>query len=256
MKIYKKISKYNYSSRQGLKPKYITIHYIGAVSSAKNNAIYFTGGDRQASAHFYVDHEIWQGTALSKAAWHCGGPKRGSTGGTYYKKCNNLNSIGIEMCVKENKKGFYITKETEKNMKELVPYLMKKYHIPKENVIRHFDVNGKKCPNCYTEDNFKATLIDNKRWEDFRNAITKMPSKGKRYLGQFPTKTVNKDVGSKTDTKRWQKFLCWYGADVEIDGDFGKDTEAKTKIFQRKVGLAEDGSAGPKTIAEAKAYRR
>lgn len=255
MKIYKKISKYNYSSRQGLKPKYITIHYIGAVSSAKNNAIYFTGGDRQASAHFYVDHEIWQGTALSKAAWHCGGPKRGSTGGTYYKKCNNLNSIGIEMCVKENKKGFYITKETEKNMKELVPYLMKKYHIPKENVIRHFDVTGKKCPNCYTEDNFKATLIDNKRWEDFRDEIT-AGYKGKKYKGLLPKKTINKRIGNKTDIKRWQKFLCWFGADVEIDGDFGKDTEAKTEIFQRKVGLVADGSAGPKTIAEAKVYRR
>ena len=77
-----------------------------------------------------------------------------------------------------------------------------------------------------------------------------------KYKGFFPTKTVNKKTGSKKNTKRWQKFLCWYGADVEIDGDFGKDTEAKTKIFQRKVGLVADGSAGPKTIAEAKACRK
>jgi len=254
MKIHKKISAYNNSERGEF--RYIVMHYIGAVSSAKNNAIYFAGGDRQASAHYYVDHEIWQGTKLSRASWHCGGAKRGTSGGKLYGEVKNYNSIGIEMCIKRKDGKYYVTNDTVARLNELVPYLMKKFNVPKENIVRHYDVNGKKCPNCYTEDNFKTTLIDNKRWEDFRNAITKMPSEGERYLGRFPTKTVNKDVGSKTDIKRWQKILCWAGFKTKVDGLFGPDTLRKTKAFQRKLGVVADGSVGSITRGEAKLYRR
>lgn len=59
MKINKKISKYNQSGRNGNKVSFIVIHYVGAVSSAKNNCIYFCNGNRNASAHFFVDSEIW-----------------------------------------------------------------------------------------------------------------------------------------------------------------------------------------------------
>jgi len=253
MKVHKKISKYNNSERGEF--KYIVIHYIGAVSSAKNNAIYFAGGDRQASAHYYVDHEIWQGTKLSRASWHCGGAKRGTSGGKLYGKVKNYNSIGIEMCIKRKDGKYYVTNATIEQLKKLVPYLMKKFNIPKENVVRHYDVNGKKCPNCYTEDNFKATLIDNKRWEDFRNEIT-ASYKGEKYKGLLPKKTINKRIGNKSDIKRWQKFLCWFGKDTAIDGSFGPDTIRKTKAFQRKVGIAVDGSVGAITRAEAKAYRK
>ena len=68
MKINKKISRYNQSSRNGASIRYIVIHYVGAISSAKNNCIYFCGGDRDASAHFFVDSEIWQCIPESKAA--------------------------------------------------------------------------------------------------------------------------------------------------------------------------------------------
>ena len=71
-KIKKKLSKYNQQSRQGNSIRYIVIHYVGAISSAKNNCIYFAGGNRNASAHFFVDSSIWQCIPLSKAAWHCG----------------------------------------------------------------------------------------------------------------------------------------------------------------------------------------
>jgi N-acetylmuramoyl-L-alanine amidase len=69
------------------------------------------------------------------------------------------------MCIKRKNGKYYVTNATVGQLKKLVPYLMKKFNIPKENVVRHYDVNGKKCPNCYTEDNFKTTLIDNKRWK-------------------------------------------------------------------------------------------
>ena len=72
LKINKYLSKYNQQSRNGSVPRHIVIHYVGAISSAKNNCIYFAGGNRNASAHFFVDKQIWQSIPLSKAAWHCG----------------------------------------------------------------------------------------------------------------------------------------------------------------------------------------
>lgn len=146
MKINTKISRYNNSSRNGAGTKYIVIHWVGAVSTAKNNADYFNGGDRQASAHFFVDDkEIWQSVSVGRASWHCGGGRQSNKGGTYLGKCTNSNSIGIEMCCKKKDGKLYITDKTIANTGELVRYLMKKYNIPQSRVIRHFDVNGKYC---------------------------------------------------------------------------------------------------------------
>lgn len=173
MKINKKISKYNNESRQGWDVKYIVIHYVGAVSTAKNNADYFAGGDRQASAHYFVDeNEIWQSVEESRAAWHCGGPLQGPNGHTFFSYCTNLNSIGIEMCVVK-KGGKYIVKTgTVDNTAWLVQRLMKKYGIPKNHCIRHFDVTGKNCPDAYPEYAPSDYLLSAPAWERFRDRIT------------------------------------------------------------------------------------
>lgn len=157
MKINKYLSKYNQSSRYGNKIKYIVIHYVGAVSSAKNNCIYFSGGNRNASAHYFVDSEIWQCIPDSKAAWHCGGGYQdtgtamngGNRGAQYHGICTNSNSIGIELCCYKKNGKVVPTPTAIKTAAPLVQYLMKKYDIPASRVIRHFDVTGKICPNGY-----------------------------------------------------------------------------------------------------------
>lgn len=94
MKINKKITKVNKTVMSKKNNKYIVIHYVGAVSTAKNNADYFYSVNRGASANYFVDdNEIWQVVEDKNAAWHCG-----TTGKYYHKECRNENSIGIEMC--------------------------------------------------------------------------------------------------------------------------------------------------------------
>ena len=69
--IQRKISAYNHYKGNNI--KYIVIHYVGATGTAKNNADYFYGGDRQASAHYFVDDgSIWQSVEDFNGGWHVG----------------------------------------------------------------------------------------------------------------------------------------------------------------------------------------
>ena len=160
MNIGRNISLYNYATKTNKQNKYIVIHYVGAVSTAKNNVDYFATTYRGASAHYFVDEtSIWQSVEEYNIAWHCGA--------TTYKHpdCRNNNSIGIEMCVKKDSSGrWYFEEDTVKNTVELVKSLMGKYNIPIDRVIRHYDVTGKNCP---------APYVDNpKEWDKFKSRLT------------------------------------------------------------------------------------
>lgn len=164
--IQRKLTPYNYTAMSNKQNLYIVIHYCGAVGTAKNNVDYFASQKLSASATYFVDEtSIWQCVEDYNRAWHCGGGLQGSGGHAFYKKCTNSNSIGIEMCCKKTASGtWYFEDETVRNTVDLTKYLMKKYNIPIDRVIRHYDVVGKICPEPYVRDeaawnNFKNMLI-------------------------------------------------------------------------------------------------
>lgn len=213
MKINKYLSKYNQSSRNGNKIKYIVIHYVGAVSSAKNNCIYFSGGNRNASAHYFVDNEIWQCIPDDKAAWHCGGGYQdtgtamngGNRGAQYHGICTNSNSIGIELCCHKSGGKVVPTPTAIKTAAPLVQYLMKKYGIPASRVIRHFDVTGKICPNGYISKESWVTL------HEFLTGGSSSTTPAKKKTGvpfkvrvDIPDLNIRKGAG--TDYKTIGKF--------------------------------------------------
>ena len=148
---------------------YIVIHYTGAEGTAKNNIDYFNGGNRNASADFFVGHsgEIWQFTpdVRSYYAWHCGGGRQSSYGGTFFGKCKNANSIGIELCTHKVNGAWTFTAETVAAAKQLVKYLMAEYGVKPANVIRHYDVTGKACPNV------SGWLEPSGQWNAFKASI-------------------------------------------------------------------------------------
>lgn len=51
-----------------------------------------------------------------------------------------------------------------------------------------------------------------------------------------------------------QAALRLDGFAIQVDGDFGDNTEAVVRAYQRKVGLVDDGVAGPKTQAALQGY--
>jgi N-acetylmuramoyl-L-alanine amidase CwlA len=174
--IQKKLTPYNYTPMNNRQILYIVIHYVGAVSKAKNNVDYLARERLNASAHYFVDEkEIWQSVDDKNRSWHCGGGLQGKNGHTFHSICTNSNSIGIEMCCKKTQSGeWYFEEETVNNTVDLVKMLMHKHHIPIERVIRHFDVTGKNCP---------APYIDEKEWKQFKDKI--LANKGDLSMTQY-----------------------------------------------------------------------
>lgn len=142
--------------------KYIVIHYTANDGDkAISNCNYFKSGSRGSSAHYFIDENyIYRSVLDLDTAWHCGASSYKHT------SCRNNNSIGIEMCSrKDSSNKYYIKDEVVSKTLTLTHYLMQKYNIPIENVLRHYDVTGKICPAPFVENtqlwtNFKSNLTD------------------------------------------------------------------------------------------------
>ena len=152
----------NYNKGRKRPIQFIVVHYTANNGDrAQGNGNYFAQANRNASAHYFVDeNEIVQSVKDNDTAWHCGAKS--------YKhpKCRNDNSIGVEMCSEKDDKGqYYINQATQNTAIKLIKVLMEKYNIPIENVIRHYDVTGKMCPEPFVRNqmqwlDFKQKLIE------------------------------------------------------------------------------------------------
>lgn len=178
MNIEKKLIKYNFSSRNGKKIEYIVIHDTGNTGKGANadaHFNYFNGGNRNASAHYFVDDKkILQVVEDTNVSWHCG-DGQGKFGIT------NQNSIGIEICV--NADGNY--DKAVANAIELTKYLMKKYNIPLERLVRHFDASRKLCPASMSTNNWQ-------KWQWFKEQLTRLANNEIRKQGRVCKKTTRK----------------------------------------------------------------
>lgn len=123
---------------------YVVIHYTGnAKDTAKANAGFFTGANRQASAHFFVDDtSIYQGVELRDTAWHCGGSHY------YHPNCRNANAFGIEMCCTAG--NYRVSETTKRHSAYLCAYLCGLIGVTADQVdtyvLRHYDITHKNCP--------------------------------------------------------------------------------------------------------------
>lgn len=172
---------HNTSVRPG-KIEYIVIHYVGATGDAKANINYYNQRTTtNASADFFVGFsgDIWQynPNPMARYCWAVGGTKQSIGGGSLYGIAKNTNCVNIEMCVRNkcsrtsDSKGWYFEDATVNSAIELTKYLMNLYGISADRVIRHYDVNGKICPNPYVYNHTKHT------WDMFKEALAAVPEK-------------------------------------------------------------------------------
>ncbi len=154
---------------------FIVLHYTansGTKATARGVANYFASGSREASAHFVVDTGDIAYLCVPEGAiaYAVGGTIYPATkGAKYYGICGNGNSISIEMvsCTDENG-TYYIPEKTVQNALKLVRYLQSKYNIDNDHVIRHYDVNGKPCPWCWTD---VQGYDGEKEWAAFKSRL-------------------------------------------------------------------------------------
>lgn len=224
MKINKKTGKYNLSTRGGYKKvKYIVIHYTATEASAKNNCIYFGGGNRDASADFFIDSTgIWQyNPDTSKYYTWAVGDGYGKYGIT------NQNSISIEV-VRGGDKAF--TSKEIGYLKQLVPYLMKKYDVSKSRVVRHYDASRKQCPKYYAKRTSK--------WRSLRDSICggttekteqKKETFAPKYRVSVAGEWLSQMVGTKDSGGSKDTYAGIYGRNIGYLACNCKKYRVKTK---------------------------
>ena len=187
LQITKKLIKFNFSSGNDI--KYIVVHDTANTdrgADAEAHYRYFNGGDRQSSAHYFVDDkEIVQLVQDYNVSWHCG-----DGGGRY--GITNHNSIGVEICV--NCDCDY--EKAVSNTVDLVKFLMQKYGISIDRVVRHYDASRKICPESMSDNNWE-------RWWNFKSRLSSSQVKNKSDLtyGTVTASVLNVRSGTGTNYK-------------------------------------------------------
>ena len=184
--------------------KYIVIHYTANDGDTdEGNGNYFANNIVGVSAHYFVDDgSIINSVPDDYIAWAVGGNKYKYTkGAAFFGKCTNADSISVEMCDTKKNGVYDFTEATIKNAADLVKLLMKKYTVPVERVIRHYDVTGKVCPKPFVDDEkawkeFKERLVDN--MEKRYNKISELPTWAKPTIQKLVNEGKIAD-GNKLD---------------------------------------------------------
>lgn len=183
------------TKKVGRKIDYIAVHYTAGASSTAGNAkaVRNVFLKRSASADFVVDDETIvqiNPDLRNFYCWSVGDKKNAySSGGGLYGKAKNSNTISIEVCSNlakgasasaANHTGWTFTDAELDLTRKLIRYLMKKYNVPKANVVRHYDVSGKLCPGIigwndeaiYTTDGKRTSeKSTSEKWDEFWKSI-------------------------------------------------------------------------------------
>ena len=237
----------NYGTqRDTSKIKYLVIHYTSNDGdSDEANGKYFANNVVKASSHYFVDdNSVTQSVPDDYAAYAVGG-KCQSNHHPMYKVITNTNSISIEMCDNHKDGTVHICDETLANTYALARALMSKYNITIDRVYRHFDVNGKLCPNC-------NGLLEDAIWQNFKNNIVNstVGNLGTSTATTVPAPAVNPNKDSIV-SRGQQHSINFTGHSIVVDGARGPKTQANiARCFQHainldyKKSLKEDGDFG------------
>lgn len=230
--------------------KYIVVHYLGVVGE---NFELWDGG-YGATYTIAWNGDVYWTADYTAVTWQCGGGRQGSGGGSVFGSCTNYNSASIECCVKrtdgqyegdDNDDNWYFTKETQESLVWAVSKMMDELNIPIENVVRHYDVTGKICPNPYVRNNGKN---GNWTWNEFKQKLADYRNGGgKDYLEKG-------DSGSSVKSMQNMLISLSYSCgSTGADGDFGTNTYKAVKKFQKAIGIKQSGIYNKET---KKALRR
>lgn len=164
-----------------IRPRELILHYIGNPgTTARQNASYFAHVNSQTSVHYIVDDgEIIEIIPPDQKSY-----------GTSSRE-HNERGIQIEMCHPDA--SGKISETTLDNVVWLCRELMERYGITE--IIRHYDVTGKKCPLWYVN--------HPEEWEVLKERIVEgedeMTEELERRLAAIEAVTVNRMIYNYVD---------------------------------------------------------
>lgn len=166
--------------------KYLAIHYTAGGSSAPGRAKGMKASweaTKRASADFGVDdRDLVQFNPDLKnfKCWSVGDARKPAGGGAqFYGIATNANTISIEICSNlkpgyshqaVNHDGWFFTEAALNNAVKLAKILMRKFNIPIERVVRHYDISGKICPGVVGWNNYVRFDKSGKRTGERNNS--------------------------------------------------------------------------------------
>ncbi|MEE6450541.1 peptidoglycan-binding protein [Gottfriedia acidiceleris] len=219
------------------------VKYFGVTLPAQSKVLEQQGKKyTAASAHIFGDrNESVCIIPLNEVAYHANDNyDKGYRGVKEIAPNANLYSLSYEMCVEEDGT---IHQDTIKRAIIDIAALCKTYKLTEKDIVRHYDVTHKPCPEPFVK--------DEKLFEDFKKQVALIlnPPTPKPVVipvvkpkpPVYPGKILK--VGSKGSNVK----LIQEKVKVTVDGKFGPLTEKAVKDFQKKKGLTVDGKVGPKT---------
>lgn len=233
-------NKSNYGEKRDLSTiKYLVLHYTSNDGDTdENNGKYFANNIVNASAHYFVDDDsVTQSVPDDYVAWSVGGKKYNDCattgGGKLYGKATNANTLSIEICDDVKNGVVYPSAATIENAIAFTKAKQKEYNIPDSNVIRHFDVNGKKCP---------AYWVDDAKWKsEFWNKLTEPAKDDVMYRVQVGAYKVKANADAQMKKVKAAGFDTYM---VQVDGMYKIQVGAYSKKENADAMLAKVKAAG------------
>lgn len=147
----------------------IAVHYVGNPNtSAIANRNYFENqknGGTYVSSHYVIglQGEIIQCIPLDEIS--------------YCTNHANSYSVSIECCHPDRTGKF--NEETERSLAELCVFLLEKFGLGVDDIIRHYDVTGKQCPLYWSPTKYQSAEVANARFKAFKDRVAAMIKKNK-----------------------------------------------------------------------------
>lgn len=217
----KKVNKLNFFRSPNFDERFekinmIVIHYTG-MNSFDEAKDHLCNKNSKVSAHYLIDEigKIYQLVDDIHRAWHAGV--------SIWKNKKDINScsIGIELVNPGHEFGYKSFEEKQMfSIEHLLEELIFHYDIPLSNVVGHSDVAP-------------LRKLDPGELFDWKRLAAKKLAVWPQTFKKNPFELIS--FGDKGEHVTYvQLALKFIGYGIEVDGFFGKYTEAVIKAFQRR----------------------
>ena len=206
-------SKYAIKAPYSMVPKGATAHNTYNDATAENEIKYMQSNNNYVSYHAAIDDkEVVFGVPFDRSSWHAGDGINGY---------GNRNHISFEICY--SKSGGEKYRKAEANAVKVLAYALYTRNWGISKLKKHQDWSGKNCPH---------RILDNKRWNDFKNKVAKeldrLNGKVEQVSKPKPKPAPSKPTVSKPSTNQTTSIVNYLNSQ-KINSSFANRKKLATQ---------------------------